>query len=110
MRSCLRVGLIDVLDEELESKLLNRQLLSPAEEWAVRYPAYRAIEQLGTLSGKSAGAVDRICSSTPANSAPKCPNRNVGPVSWIQCVPIARGCFNPSCAPVSIELRVRLIR
>ena len=58
MRSCLRVGLIDVMDEELNKKLLNRQIVSPAEEWAVRYAAYRAIEGLTTLSGKSTGVVD----------------------------------------------------
>jgi sugar/nucleoside kinase (ribokinase family) len=58
MRSCLRVGLIHVLDRELENKLLDRQIVSPAEEWAVRYAAFRAIEQLGALSGKSTGAVD----------------------------------------------------
>ena len=58
LRSCLRVGLIDVIDEELRNKLLNRQIVSPAEEWAVRYPAYRAREQVVALSGKSEGAVD----------------------------------------------------
>lgn len=58
MRSCLRVGLIDVLDEELKEKLVKRQIISPDEEWAVRYTAYRAIEQVVTLSGKSTGAVD----------------------------------------------------
>ncbi|MFC2053549.1 PfkB family carbohydrate kinase [Chloroflexota bacterium] len=60
MRSCLRVGLIDVIDEELRNKLLNRQIVSPAEEWAVRYPAYRAIEQVVALSGKSTGAVGQF--------------------------------------------------
>ena len=58
LRSCLRIGLIDVIDEELRNKLTNRQIVSPAEEWAVRYAAYRAIEQVAALSGKSTGAVD----------------------------------------------------
>ncbi|MDO9301648.1 MAG: hypothetical protein Q7T89_09705, partial [Anaerolineales bacterium] len=58
MRSCLRVGLIDILDEELKEKLVNRQIISPSEEWTVRYAAYRAIEQVVALSGKSTGAVD----------------------------------------------------
>ncbi|MCK5315942.1 MAG: hypothetical protein KAJ53_12495, partial [Anaerolineales bacterium] len=57
-RSCLRFGLIDVIDEELENKLSDRQILLPAEEWAVRYPAYRATEQVAALSGKNTGAVD----------------------------------------------------
>jgi len=58
MRSCLRIGLIDVMDEELNHKLRDRQIVLPAEEWAIRYAAYRAIEQVVALSGKSAGAVD----------------------------------------------------
>jgi hypothetical protein len=53
MRSCLRIGLIDVVDGELDAKLTNRQIVSPVEEWAVRYPAYLAYEQLVTLSGRS---------------------------------------------------------
>jgi hypothetical protein len=51
-RSCLRIGLIDVLDGKLRTKLTSRQAVSPAEEWAVRYPAYLAIERLVTLSGR----------------------------------------------------------
>jgi len=58
LRSCLRVGLIDVLDEELNHKLINRQIVSPEEEWAVRYAAYRAREGVVSLSGVSEGAVD----------------------------------------------------
>jgi len=58
MRSCLRVGLIDVLDPALKAKLINRQIVSTAEEWAVRSGAYRAIDRVVGLSGKSAGAVD----------------------------------------------------
>jgi len=58
MRSCLRVGLIDLLDEELKNSLRDRQIVSAADEWAVRYAAYRVIEQLVALSGKSTGVVD----------------------------------------------------
>ena len=58
MRSCLRIGLIDVVDEELENKLINRQVVTPEEEWGVRYAAYRAREKVVALSGKSEGAVD----------------------------------------------------
>ena len=58
MRSCLRTGLIDVQDDALESKLVNREFLSETEEWAVRIAAHAAIEQLVTKSGKSMGAVD----------------------------------------------------
>ncbi len=58
MRSCLRVGLIDILDEGLKTKLINRELVSTDEEWAIRRTAYRAIEQVIALSGKTTGAVD----------------------------------------------------
>jgi sugar/nucleoside kinase (ribokinase family) len=58
MRSCLRIGLIDVLDEGLKTKLIDRRIISTDEEWAVRYAAYRAIEQVVSLSGKTTGAVD----------------------------------------------------
>jgi hypothetical protein len=58
MRSCLRIGLIDVMDEALNDKLRDRQIVSPAEEWAVRYAAYRAMEQVVALSSKSIGAVN----------------------------------------------------
>jgi hypothetical protein len=84
MRSCLRVGLIDVIDEELKNKLLNRQVVSPAEEWAVRYPAYQAIEQVIDLSGKSSSAVDRYFFGArkrcPEMSEPDCGSCQLDPV------------------------------
>jgi sugar/nucleoside kinase (ribokinase family) len=58
MRSCLRIGLIDVVDTELAARLAGRMLLSDADEWAVRSAAFTAIEQLVATSGKSMGAVD----------------------------------------------------
>jgi len=58
MRSCLRMGLIDVLNDELAARLKGRELLSRAEEWAVRASAHAAIEQVVAESGKSMGAVD----------------------------------------------------
>jgi hypothetical protein len=42
----------------LNRKLVDRQVISPDEEWAVRYTAYRAIEKVVAISGKSMGAVD----------------------------------------------------
>jgi hypothetical protein len=77
MRSNLRVGLIDILDEDLEQKLVDRQVISPAEEWAVRHAAYRAIEQVVALSGKSMGAVDWFFFGArkrcPEMTEPECP-------------------------------------
>jgi sugar/nucleoside kinase (ribokinase family) len=77
MRSCLRIGLIQVVDGELRAKLTDREVVSPAEEWAVRYPAYLAYEQLVTLSGKSPSAVNgfifgnarKVC---PEMTEPEC--------------------------------------
>jgi hypothetical protein len=84
LRSCLRVGLIDVTDAELHDKLTNRQIVSPAEEWAVRYPAYRAIEQVIALSGKSTGAVDEFFFGArkrcPEMSEPECQFCQIDPV------------------------------
>ena len=78
MRSCLRTGLIDVLDPTLEQLLIERRVLSPADEWAVRLAAYQAVEQLVVHSGKSMGAVDwfffnarRRC---PEMTDPECPS------------------------------------
>lgn len=57
-RISLRLGLIDVVDGDLQRKLAERRVISAAEEWAVRYPTYQAIDRVGTLSGKGNGAVD----------------------------------------------------
>ena len=58
MRSCLRVGLVDIFDEDLKTKITTPEIVPPAEEWAIRHTAYQAIEQVVALSGKSTGAVD----------------------------------------------------
>jgi endonuclease III len=71
MRLCLRTGLVDVLDGELETKLTDRQVILPDEEWAVRYPAYLAQEQLLTLSGRSLSAVNGFLFSTARNLCPE---------------------------------------
>jgi sugar/nucleoside kinase (ribokinase family) len=57
-RSCLRMGLVLVEDQELRRKLVERRLLEPGEESAVRRACHRAVEELGRLSGRSTGAVD----------------------------------------------------
>ncbi len=85
MRSFLRLGLIDVLDGDLETKLTNRQIVSPSEEWAVRYPAYLAEEQLLTLSGRSLSAVNGFLFSTARKrclemTEPECQSCELDPV------------------------------
>lgn len=84
-RSCLRIGLIDVLDGGLETKLMDRQIVSPAEEWAVRYPAYLATKQLVGLSGKSMSAVNDLLFTNarkrcPEMTEPECPSCMLDPV------------------------------
>ena len=76
MRSCLRIGLIDVTDKYLANKLIARQLLRDDEEWAVRLAAHGAVEQLVRQSGKTMGAVDwfffQARKRCPEMSTPRC--------------------------------------
>lgn len=58
MRSCLRMGLLDIEDPQLHAQLVSRQLLDDNSEWAVRMAAFDAVQQLVQQSGKSMGAVD----------------------------------------------------
>ncbi len=84
MRSCLRIGLIDVVDTDLAARLETRMLLSEAEEWAVRSAAFSAIEQLVEQSGKSMGAVDwflfQARQRCPEMTDPLCSSCSVDPV------------------------------
>ena len=76
MRSCLRMGLVDVVDDELATKLAARQLLAQDDEWAVRAAAHDAVVQVVTKSGKSMGAVDwfffQARKRCPEMSEPRC--------------------------------------
>lgn len=76
MRSCLRTGLIDVIDGDLRERLAARQVLPAADEWAVRLAAFEAVGRVQRQSGRSMGAVDwfffnarRRC---PEMTAPEC--------------------------------------
>ncbi len=84
MRSCLRIGLINVVDADLAARLERRTLLSEAEEWAVRSAAFSAVEQLVEHSGKSMGAVDwflfQARQRCPEMSDPLCSSCSVDPV------------------------------
>jgi len=78
MRSCLRTGLVDVVDDKLRERLIGREELSVEEEWGVRFAAYQAIQQVQAQSGRSMGAVDwfffnarRRC---PEMTEPECAN------------------------------------
>jgi sugar/nucleoside kinase (ribokinase family) len=84
MRSCLRTGLLDVRSCDLREKLELRQVLSPKDEWAVRWAAYQVIEQIEMLSGKSMGAVDWFFFNArkrcPEMAAPNCAACSLDPV------------------------------
>jgi hypothetical protein len=76
MRSCLRTGLVEIIDADLRRKIIGREELSGRDEWAVRFAAYHAIQQVQSQSGRSMGAVDwfffnarRRC---PEMTAPDC--------------------------------------
>lgn len=58
MRSCLRTGLVQVLDSALRHTLEQRRLIPPADEAAVRMACFAAISQVCLESGRSVGAVD----------------------------------------------------
>lgn len=85
MRGCLRMGLVDILDEALRVKIENREIISEAEEWAIRYASYLAVEDVVKLSGKSLGAVDWFFFAysrqrCPEMSEPVCSECAVDPV------------------------------
>lgn len=84
LRLSLRIGLLDVVDAALKHKLINQQVVSPDEEWAVRYATYCAREQVTALSGRSEGTVDWLFFSArkfcPEMSAPECPRCQLNPV------------------------------
>jgi hypothetical protein len=84
MRTCLRVGLVDVIDEELRDALVDRQVISAVDEWAVRYAAYRALEQLEALSGVGMAALDAYLfgmrTRCPEMSEPECQLCQLDPV------------------------------
>lgn len=84
MRSCLRIGLVDVVDADLRHALVERHLLTPMDEWAVRQASYDAISRLAALSGKSMAAVDWFLFNSrhrcPEMSIPQCAECPVDPV------------------------------
>ncbi len=84
MRSCLRTGLIEITDDDLRRRIIGREELSAEDEWAVRFAAYHAIQQVQIASQRSMGAVDwfffgarRRC---PEMTEPDCPACAIDPV------------------------------
>ena len=58
MRSCLRIGLVEIRDADLRGRVIERRELAAPDEWAIRVAAYQAIQQVQQESGRSMGAVD----------------------------------------------------
>lgn len=87
MRSVLRIGLVEVVDQDLELKLANREVLSADEEWAVRFAAYQIQQRVEEHSGKPIGAVDwfffnYMRSHCPEMTDPICEECALDPVCY----------------------------
>ena len=84
MRSCLRIGLIDIHDDDLRQRVIAREELPSGDEWAIRWAAYRAIQQVQQQSGRSMGAVDWFFFGArqrcPEMTEPDCEHCAVNPV------------------------------
>jgi hypothetical protein len=60
MRSILRTGMVDVLDEDMRTKLTHRQIVSLDDEWAIRFASYQVLQALVELSGRPISVVDEF--------------------------------------------------
>ncbi len=84
MRSCLRIGLIEILDQELRRRVIGREELVPEDEWAIRLAAYEAIQQVQQRSGRGMGAVDWFFFGArqrcPEMTEPDCDHCVVNPI------------------------------
>ena len=82
-RSCLRTGLVVVPDEDLRTRLIARQTLPPADEWAVRDACAAAVRELQRQSGRSMGAVDYLLFTArercPEVTEPECERCSLDP-------------------------------
>jgi len=79
-RTCLRTGMVDVVDDELRDRLVDRAVLDQADEEAVRRASYSAVAELVRRSGRSMGTVDwflfsmrRRCPETQVPDCSRCP-------------------------------------
>ena len=57
-RSCLRTGIVTVADAELRTAIIDRRVLSEADEAAVRRASFEAVAALSERSGRGIGTVD----------------------------------------------------
>ncbi len=84
MRSCLRMGLVDVRAETLRRAVIARHVITASDEWAIRRAAFDALNQIVQVSGKSMGAVDWFMFNArhrcPEMTTPDCAHCAVDPV------------------------------
>lgn len=57
-RSCLRTGLVSIVDTKLQSAIAARAVVSASDEEAIRRATADAVAELGELSGRDMGTVD----------------------------------------------------
>jgi sugar/nucleoside kinase (ribokinase family) len=57
-RSCLRTGAVVIDDDDLLARIVERRVLDPRDEWAVRRATSEAVAELSARSGRDMGAVD----------------------------------------------------
>lgn len=85
MRSALRLGLVDILDEKLKDKLITRSMVTEDEEWAVRFAAFRMQQEVAQHTTKGQGAIDwfffnYMRSHCPEMQEPDCAQCAANPV------------------------------
>lgn len=75
-RTALRTGMVDVVDPTLRALMVDRRVITAADEAAVRSATFAAVQSLADLSGRSMGAVDwflfQMRHRCPEMSAPMC--------------------------------------
>jgi hypothetical protein len=84
MRSCLRTGLVEIVDPDLRAQIVARRLVRPAEEGAVRSACYQAVLELSERSGRDIGSIDWFFFGArhrcPEMGEPECATCPVQPV------------------------------
>ena len=76
MRSSLRTGIIEIVDEDLIAAVMARRVIKISDEEPIRQAAFDAFNEIVRISGKSMGAVDFYFfgarSRCPEMSEPQC--------------------------------------
>lgn len=57
-RTCLRTGMVVVVDDDLRRRISIRHMLGAADEDGVRRASFEAVARLGERSGRDMGTVD----------------------------------------------------